>query len=827
MCRFLPFFLSCCCFFFRDMALLFPRSQNSKPLKPVQVESVTYCTLNVTVLRAKTQTDTDYWTKPDLYVTLTLPTATATTRRTRTISNSYSPEWSEGFTFRVPSQTKNILEISVFDEDVLSRDDLVSTVLLDLGTLELNTKLSRVFNLNPKTEDVLEVEFELNSSEDQSLDYPSNGILLAAPLSVLNVKVQKLSHSHYSGCSPKLKLSGAYEEFQPLDPNQDQLQFHMNRELYTELALTEMEASEEVEKKKEVLLSSVPLKPLSSQHRANISLTLEKDTVDLQLESSDKAQEDLNVRLDLDVPPQETEFLQKRRRVVAKALQTLLGLDSPLSDDQVPTIALVASGGGARACTGFLGSLKGLKEIGVLDTVTYMTGVSGSTWAMSAVTQDENWSQNLDSIISKTREQMTKSTTSAFSRNKINYYYAEMEEKEKQGHLVSYIDMAGLILEHLVFGQMNSSTLSDQQKTVKDGQNPLPIYTAVNVKDAINGHQVEQEWVEFTPFEVGLQKYGAFVRAEDFGSKYFLGHLMKKLPEIRLPYLMGVWSSVFSMNLMSLWTVLTGSKPEQSLEQAGIEENEEDNEPSTPDSVLLSPDYSFGSMFSGFFQNRPIINQTFNFTRGLSLHQHYSHCSNFLSWKESHPDAFPNQLTPSDPTLHLIDSGHCINLGCPPVLRPERNVDIILVLSYSWDPQNIFSVLKKTSEFCKERKVPFPKADYTELLQQPLTEVYVLEDHETPGAPIVLHLPLVNASFKEYKAPGVRRETPEELAQGQVDVSSPQSPYTTKNMTYSPKDYDALIDLTSYNVQKSRDSILTSIRNCIQGARIKAGLNQD
>lgn len=49
---------------------------------------------------------------------------------------------------------------------------------------------------------------------------------------------------------------------------------------------------------------------------------------------------------------------------------------------QVPTVAVVASGGGARAMTGFLGSVKGLKEIGALDAVTYMTGVSGSTWSV-------------------------------------------------------------------------------------------------------------------------------------------------------------------------------------------------------------------------------------------------------------------------------------------------------------------------------------------------------------------------------------------------------------------------------------------------------------
>ena len=74
----------------------------------------------------------------------------------------------------------------MFDEDVLSADDLVSTILLDLATLDMDSKLHRVFSLNPKvrlfrpelnychlncyekdfvfqTEDTLEMEFELSN----------------------------------------------------------------------------------------------------------------------------------------------------------------------------------------------------------------------------------------------------------------------------------------------------------------------------------------------------------------------------------------------------------------------------------------------------------------------------------------------------------------------------------------------------------------------------------------------------------------------------------------------------------------------------------------
>lgn len=47
------------------------------------------------------------------------------------------------------------------------------------------------------------------------------------------------------------------------------------------------------------------------------------------------------------------------------------------------------------------------------------------------------------------------------------------------------------------------------------------------------------EWVEFTPFEVGFPKYGTFIRAEDFGSEFFMGRLMKKMPESRICFLEG------------------------------------------------------------------------------------------------------------------------------------------------------------------------------------------------------------------------------------------------------------------------------------------------
>lgn len=50
---------------------------------------------------------------------------------------------------------------------------------------------------------------------------------------------------------------------------------------------------------------------------------------------------------------------------------------------------------------------------------------------------------------------------------------------------------------------------------------------------------VAVEWLEFTPYEVGLLKYGASIRAEHFGSEFFMGRLVKRLSETRICYMQG------------------------------------------------------------------------------------------------------------------------------------------------------------------------------------------------------------------------------------------------------------------------------------------------
>jgi len=47
---------------------------------------------------------------------------------------------------------------------------------------------------------------------------------------------------------------------------------------------------------------------------------------------------------------------------------------------QVPTIAVIGSGGGFRAMVGMSGVVKALNDSGILNCTTYVCGLSGSSW---------------------------------------------------------------------------------------------------------------------------------------------------------------------------------------------------------------------------------------------------------------------------------------------------------------------------------------------------------------------------------------------------------------------------------------------------------------
>ncbi|NXE31415.1 PA24E phospholipase, partial [Ptilorrhoa leucosticta] len=540
---------------------------------------------------------------------------------------------------------------------------------------------------------------------------------------------------------------------------------------------------------------------------------------------------DLDVRLGFSLCMEEQDFLRKRKKYVAAALKKLLNLKEDLKEHEASQymVAITTTGGGTRSLTAMYGSLLGLQKLNLLDCISYIGGLSGTTWTMANLYEDANWSQKyLEDAINEARKQVTKSKICCFSLDCLKYYYNDLMERTKEGHNTSFIDLWGLVIESMLHDKKDEHRLSDQRQAVDNGQNPLPIYVAINLKSNYSA-QAFREWLEFTPYEVGLLKYGASIRAEHFGSQFFMGRMVKNLSETRICYMQGMWSSIFSIDVMYVWNLAADSEDfwcrwtrdrvKDIAEEPFLSVN-----PYEVDTCLCTPSSVLSSALRDVLTGRPTIAQYPNFIRGFQLHNKYLESEGFSTWKgtvkqpafqnnyvsDTVIDSLPNKLMETaDDELSLVDTGFFINTSYPPLLRSKREVDVILHLNYSGGSQTL--PLDQIAKYFSEQEIPFPRIEISEEDRENLKECYVFEEADSPQAPTVLFFPLVNDTFKKYKAPGVER-SPEEMAEGKVDVSSMLSPFTTREVCFSEENFDKLVKLTDYNVLNNEKLIIQALR---------------
>ncbi|XP_052582601.1 cytosolic phospholipase A2 beta isoform X1 [Peromyscus californicus insignis] len=768
------------------------------------------CLLTVRVLQANGLPSKDLVTASDCYVTLDLPTASSHTLQTRTVKNSRNPVWNQNFHFRIHRQLKNVVELKVFDQDRLTKDDPMLSVLFDVGTLRAGESRRQSFSLNTQDDGHLEVEFRLQTLTGCEEELISNGILVARELSCLHVQLKKTGDPKGSESRVQLVVAGACEGPQDASVGTGSYRFHYP-------ACWEQDLNVHLQDDPQEQLK-VPLRALPSSELVRLVFpTSQEPLMRLELKKEEGPKE-LAVRLDCGLCPEEQAFLSRRKQVVAAALKKALQLDQDLQDDdEIPVIAVMATGGGIRAMTSLYGQLAGLRELGLLDCISYITGASGSTWALANLYEDPEWSQkDLTGPTELLKTQVTKSKLGALAPSQLWRYRQELAERARLGYPSCFTNLWALINEALLHDKPHEHKLSDQREALSRGQNPLPIYCALNSKERGMTTFEFGEWCEFSPYEVGFPKYGAFIPSELFGSEFFMGRLVKQLPESRICFLEGIWSNLFAASLQD--SLYWASEPSQFWDRWAQDQASLDKEQVPHLKIAEPPTTSsrIAEFFTDLLTKRPLAQATHNFMRGLHFHKDYFDHPCFSTWKATKLDGFPNQLTPTEPHLCLLDVGYFINTSCPPLLLPTRDVDLILSLDYNL--HGAFQQLQLLSRFCQEQGIPFPPISPSPEEQRRPQECHVFCDPTQPEAPAVLHFPLVNDSFQDHSAPGVLR-TPEEKAAGQVNLSPSDSPYHYTNVTYSQEDVDKLLRLTHYNICNNQDRLREALRQAVQRRR--------
>jgi phospholipase A2 len=471
------------------------------------------------------------------------------------------------------------------------------------------------------------------------------------------------------------------------------------------------------------------------------------------------------IRVGTDLSREERIFLAQRRNKVAYSLKK--HFDIELSKGQDLRVAVCGSGGGYRAMIYTLGAFMGAKNIGLLDSSTYVAGLSGSTWTIGA------WlAQGVE--LSKLKEVLSEGVKSGDSGSKMVNFISDYNEIDKVvnntiSRLVfkqplSIVAIWGALIANSILadlaGQRQSVNLSSQRSTVAYGKYPLPIYTAVEPLDHLDDPtNPDYRWFEFTPYEVGSAELGAFVPSWGFGRKYKNGQArgfkiggdLQYEPEMPFGYQMGIFGSAFEIDLHEFMSNMQDVMKEKPLACKALT--------------------WIASRTDGDKRLMP------------------AEIRNLVYKLDGHAEADNKHTT-------LIDAGLCFNVPLPPLLRSERAIDVIFVVDSSASVEGACELVK-AEEFARKRGLKFPKIDYTNIDKNTLN---VFSDDDS-SVPVIVYMPRIN----DTDLPQIQADPL--LKDFDPDTCVSDSFCSTFNFGYSPRQFEQLCKLGQYNVELNKDKI--------------------
>ncbi|XP_072463324.1 cytosolic phospholipase A2 gamma-like isoform X2 [Notamacropus eugenii] len=254
-----------------------------------------------------------------------------------------------------------------------------------------------------------------------------------------------------------------------------------------------------------------------------------------QVACSAKSEPDLSVlsrhiRIGFGISDEEKEAVKNRREHILKAL--LKGLEG-IYVKKVPVVSVLLSGGGLRAAIACQGVLSELSCVGLLDMVTYIAGVSGSTWCMASLYNKSDGWKDLKKAENECRMRLQESWDISVALDKL------CEAAERDDY--SLTDFWSYSVVYYLTNELLGSHLSQVKKESKMGIVPYPIFATID-------HDLKfcekNAWFEFTPDWAGYSPLGSstpgvYVSTTHCGSEFKRGMLIKQKPERDFSYLGG------------------------------------------------------------------------------------------------------------------------------------------------------------------------------------------------------------------------------------------------------------------------------------------------
>ncbi|RPA94172.1 FabD/lysophospholipase-like protein [Choiromyces venosus 120613-1] len=414
---------------------------------------------------------------------------------------------------------------------------------------------------------------------------------------------------------------------------------------------------------------------------------------------------DAHVRLGTDLCEDEQCFLASRKAFTKRGLAKYLDIpESEIHDDDVPIIATTGSGGGLRAMIAGTGYYQALTEAGLYNCTTYTAGVSGSCW-LQALYLTSLGKCSFDRVMEHLKTRINvhiayppKALELVTSAPTNKYLLRGVVERLKTGYSsFSLVDLYGLLLGARLLVPSNELTLDDndlklssQRRFLENGEQPLPLYTAVRheipfmdgenekgepiseelKEKASKQHESWFQWFEATPYELYCEELEAGIPTWAMGRRFENGvNVSREVPEMKLPLLFGIFGSAFCATLSHYYQEIRPFV--------------------TSVSLFLSLDKMVLDRNNDLSKVHPIDPCSIpNFVKGL---------------KGSLPSTCPESLFETE-SIKLMDAGMSNNLACYPLLRPGRSIDILIAFDSSAEIQTA-NWIGYAEGYAKQRKI--------------------------------------------------------------------------------------------------------------------------
>jgi phospholipase A2 len=363
--------------------------------------------------------------------------------------------------------------------------------------------------------------------------------------------------------------------------------------------------------------------------------------------------------------------------------------------------------------------------------------------------------------------------------------------------------------------------LTDCQKHLRGGAEPLPIFTAirherpwqdwVDPKHPFNNAFTRAEetsgvvdawfqWFEITPLEIGCDEIEAWIPAWSFGRPFSGGKSVTQLPEQSLSLVLGLSTSFIAGPLETYISNIDAAIP-QGLVRNTIHE------------IASEIGKLIGKQCIEDFENQDPVKacNEYNFMF------HYSD----VQPGESYPPGLENA-----PLVHLIDSGSDNNLPTYSLLHPSREIDVVIDIDASDDVQMESAVEQRINQVGNRRGLKFTRRDKS---------ITAGTDHKYPNRYKGLYAQIFDGVFEERPvtvvdyyghmvtnppAPVCHTECTlvfmpllsNEAAVPGLDVSANNFTHWT-NSVWTPEQIDILVKICTANFQEGQPAIKIALRD--------------